>query len=698
MTPTLLLIALAGCVPQLVPPDLPDNPGADFDGDGFTEEDGDCDDLATGVNPNAAERCDDLDNDCDGEIDGSTAIDRGTWYPDIDEDGYGSSDDAVRSCVAPEGFVTDASDCDDADATLNPESIWYEDADADGFGSIDRFFVQCHPPNDFVANAEDCNDADAAAYPGATWYLDADGDGYGDPALGLDVCMAPPSYVTNGDDCNDANSLQNPDTLWYDDTDNDGYGDESITLVSCDIVDDHVLVGGDCDVSSGTVFPGAPEICVDGIDQDCDGEDPYCLIDGDLDALAWATYTAEGAGDWTGSATTVLDAGRFAISAEHVGAAAGRVYVLQNPAAPGDYAVADEAQFSLEGFSFSQYSGRSVQPMHVAGVLDAIAVGAPGVDDSGDDHGAVYVWNNLAASDQNALTDSSAILTGEELGWAGEAIAVGDDDNDGLPDLMIGSPQLNADDGGLYLTHAPYDADRDLADEPVRMVGAAAQGLGSAVAAGFDANGDGTDDVLVGSAKGSNAVLLLGPVTGTDLAASTHTSLSGGTDSGAGSAVLAMDLDGDDQTDLIVGAPHADLPGEAGRVYVVYGPFPTSSSIDLATAASATFMGEVDAQAGHAVSNGGDIDLDGVDDLLIGAPLHGGTGTQTGAGWAIAGGAYTGVNAIDDVGPGFMGLADGDKTGWSIGAAPNVEGSNADIFVGSRDAGTVTLILGGVIQ
>ena len=41
----------------------------DYDGDGFTEEDGDCNDQLSTVYPDAEELCDELDNDCDDEVD-----------------------------------------------------------------------------------------------------------------------------------------------------------------------------------------------------------------------------------------------------------------------------------------------------------------------------------------------------------------------------------------------------------------------------------------------------------------------------------------------------------------------------------------------------------------------------------------------------------------------------------------------------
>ena len=58
---------------------------------GYAADAGDCDDSDGTVSPNATEVCDDIDNDCDGDID-STAIDQSTFYADADSDGFGDED------------------------------------------------------------------------------------------------------------------------------------------------------------------------------------------------------------------------------------------------------------------------------------------------------------------------------------------------------------------------------------------------------------------------------------------------------------------------------------------------------------------------------------------------------------------------------------------------------------------------------
>jgi len=71
----------------------------DFDGDGWSMEDGDCDDRDETSYPGAPEVCDGADNDCNGVID--DVENPRTWYRDADGDGYGIDADTVRGCSTP---------------------------------------------------------------------------------------------------------------------------------------------------------------------------------------------------------------------------------------------------------------------------------------------------------------------------------------------------------------------------------------------------------------------------------------------------------------------------------------------------------------------------------------------------------------------------------------------------------------------
>jgi len=205
---------------------------------GYRDDTTDCDDTATSVNPGALEVCDELDNDCDGEVDGEAAIDAATWYTDADADGWGDADSFVITCAAPTGVVSDDTDCDDTDASVNPGateiceaagdaavdndcdgeideeigSTWYHDDDGDGYGLDDETVYQCESPSsDYVADGGDCDDEDTAYSPSAAEGCDgddyncdgvvdsdADADGYADAACG-------------GDDCDDSDASTLPE-------------------------------------------------------------------------------------------------------------------------------------------------------------------------------------------------------------------------------------------------------------------------------------------------------------------------------------------------------------------------------------------------------------------------------------------------------------------------------------------------------
>src|SRR5687767_45756 len=94
------LLALAFLiVPPTLIPECPDDP-SDADGDGFTVEEGDCDDTDAAVYPEAPEVCDGKDNDCEGTVDDDFDV-APLWYLDGDSDGWGRDDQPTTACAAP---------------------------------------------------------------------------------------------------------------------------------------------------------------------------------------------------------------------------------------------------------------------------------------------------------------------------------------------------------------------------------------------------------------------------------------------------------------------------------------------------------------------------------------------------------------------------------------------------------------------
>jgi uncharacterized repeat protein (TIGR01451 family) len=156
---------------------------------GFVAVGGDCHDGDPTIYPGAPELPDGKDNNCNGEVDEGLDC-RVIWYQDKDGDGFGRTSNTRWSCVQPAGYVTNADDCNDGDATIYPgapelpdgkdnncngevdegldcRTIWYQDKDGDGFGRTSNTRWSCIQPAGYVTNADDCHDGDATIYPGA---------------------------------------------------------------------------------------------------------------------------------------------------------------------------------------------------------------------------------------------------------------------------------------------------------------------------------------------------------------------------------------------------------------------------------------------------------------------------------------------------------------------------------------------------
>ncbi len=345
--PIMALLLLGACRTDPKPEDTGSPHGAtDGDGDGHTD-DVDCDDGDAEVFPGAEERCNGVDDDCDGELDEDVGT---TWYPDGDGDGYAGEGGALLACEAPGGYLATAEDCDDDDASIHPGAgercngvdddcdgeidedppgLWYADSDGDGFGDADSSISSCDPGSGWVADDTDCDDGDAEVYPGAeercnevdddcdaeidegldlTWYADGDGDGFGDAGLTTEACAADVGWVDNDLDCDDSNAGIHPaaaeacdgidndcdgltddadmgvvdPSTWYFDGDADGYGLDLETLTLCEQPSGYAALGGDCDDGDPAFNPGAAEAdCADPNDYNCDGSTGYVDDDGD---------------------------------------------------------------------------------------------------------------------------------------------------------------------------------------------------------------------------------------------------------------------------------------------------------------------------------------------------------------------------------------------------------------------------------
>ena len=276
------------------------------------------------------EVCNGLDDNCDGNVDESTASDAGTWYADTDADGFGNPNSWVKSCGQPSGYVADNTDCDDTKGDVSPadpelcsttyddncdgavnESTatdagsWWMDGDADGFGLSGTLMKSCTQPSGFAGNATDCLDSDPNVHPGATEWCNGEDDncdGNADEGFnlatacseGIGVCAQNGTFVCNqaGTDV-ECSATANPSAAgpescngWDDDCDDtadegcdddaDGWCDSAMAYAA-----GAACAMGDCLDTDASVHPMAPEQC-NAVDNDCDGTaDEGCDDDGD---------------------------------------------------------------------------------------------------------------------------------------------------------------------------------------------------------------------------------------------------------------------------------------------------------------------------------------------------------------------------------------------------------------------------------
>lgn len=202
-----------------------------------------------------------------------------TWYYDNDGDGFGDPDKATETCNAPDGYVSNNTDCDDSNETIYPNAVELCDGlDNNCDGEVDNSTTNCDGETVCV---------DGICIAATTFYKDSDNDGFGDPNTTMQGSGTPPEgWVTNNVDCDDSNDLVNiladeimdnniddncnglidAEDIRYIDNDGDGYGSSN------EAAGNGVFNNLDCDDNNIDVHPYAIEIPGNNIDEDCDGE------------------------------------------------------------------------------------------------------------------------------------------------------------------------------------------------------------------------------------------------------------------------------------------------------------------------------------------------------------------------------------------------------------------------------------------
>ena len=400
----------------------------DNDQDGFYGQ-SDCNDDDPSVYPGADDACDDeVDNDCDGEVDeGKT-----TYYEDRDEDGYGDPDKTVQACTKPgKAYSKVADDCDDLNALVNAEQserCSTVDVDDDCDGEVDE----------------------ASAIDTTTFFFDYDGDGYGGSQFEVDVCGSTPpaNHSDTADDCDDT--------------------DPAVSPAAEEVCDDGL--DNDCDASS---------------DADCDFAGKIHFFT--ADARIYGANPGDGAGSGVASGDVNGDGiPDLLISAKSANLSkdedpplesGGAVYVIHGPV-NGPIGL-EHADATVTGVVAGDVAGTALASggdVNGDG-YDDILVGAPGASPDNRNYGGVTYLLAGPVTD-GSLANAHAMFAGEVADdQSGRYVAmVGDVDADGLDDMMVGSLDSNSfgnDSGAAYLILGPVTGTIELADAEAEIQGEA---------------------------------------------------------------------------------------------------------------------------------------------------------------------------------------------------------------------------------
>ena len=579
---------------------------------------------------------------------------------DSGTDGVSTSDGPIEQPVDADadgdGYTEVMGDCDDADAAVNPgaDEVWYDGVDQDCDGGSDD-----DADRDGYPSSDDCDDTDAGINPGAE------------------------EIFYNGID-EDCGGLDD------DDADGDTWG-----------------IDEDCDDTNPDIRPDAVDVCGDGVDNNCDGELTGCGVWQDQSvSTADATLYGDAGGDRLGQGDPGVasvgdldgdgspDLAVSAIFESSVASRQGAVYIVSG-APSGTDNIGNVASVKLSGDDANDWAGYAVA---AAGDVDGdgnadLLVGATRDDTAGTDAGVAFLLHGPVDADATLAARADAAFTGEAAGdIAGEVSWAGDVNGDGLADLLVGAQWSGSNTGAAYVVLGPASTGGSLAAADLVYRGEAADDEATSSLAGVgDTDGDGLDDLAIGARNadqaGENAgcvyVVLGSDATG-DLSLSTASATLTGEGAGAEvgwgvSVAGAGDVNADGYADVIIGARNdSEAAANAGAAYVVLGPVDAGTwSLSLA---DAKLLGETaDNYTGDSVSTAGDVDGDGIDDVMVGSGYNSLGALEGGAAYLVRG-PLEGTTSLSDADGILRAAAEQDRLRVRGAGDLDADG-NADLLV-----------------
>ena len=543
-----------------------------------------------------------------------------------------------------------------------------------------------------LAGAADGPSLGCGCDPGVGSVIDNDGDGSG---ATIDCDDANPAVHPGAEehcdgvdeDCDgevDEDSVDR--ATFYEDLDGDGWGGET-TVEDCEAPDGFVEQAGDCDELDDSIHPGALELCCDEVDQDCDGEmDEGCA--GDLVLLgetteAYAGEVLAAVGDLDGDGFEDLAIGApDAPEGAHGGR--GKVYVFSGGAglAPGqEILLQDEAEiFAALGDGLG-YALTGLGDLDGDG-FDDMAMGAPWAGSAGFEDGLVLIaYGPVSGVIGDGFGDG--LITGgqDHAGFGWSVAGVGDLTGDGQRDLAVGSPyfdHITDREGIISVFSGAVEWEQSASEAALTITGSqVSRSVGHGLAGPGDHDGDGQADLLFSYEmwdNGGKVGLLGGPAQGSVAIEDVTLYLS--TCSTTAELGVALSWAGDvniDGYDDFVVGAPGD---EGGAVYLFHGPITAPGACDQA---AVTLSGSVeDGRLGDAVVADLDADGDGWPDLAAGAAQGWRDPCDHGAGAAYLWlGPFEGGYEDDSADRVFVGNGAVEKLGWAMAAA-DLDGDGLD--------------------